>query len=439
VSSTVSLPDAARARVVALAAERLSALAEEQVPAAVRPFRRFTPRKRAQLAAVPLAAALEDDAAFRQLVSEGLADDVVAAVRSGRPLPAAPPEELAAAAYLLRSAGWQERLTQESAALAERDRAAAGAAGVDAVQRLTEQLEAVRTQARAEVQRLGAQLQAAQEEVSVLRRRVRDMGSRAAAAERALAAGPPAQGPPAEGPADLPDGPEPVEDVDAAEVRRLRSRLAAAEQALTAARAGARGDRQAEQVRLRVLLDALIGAAGGLRRELALPPVDERPADAVAAAYAQDCVARAPVQGRAPDDPTLLDALLLVPGTHLLVDGYNVTKTGYGEQTLEVQRGRLLTGLGALASRTGAEVTVVFDGAGQDAPRTQAVAAPRGVRLIFSPVDVIADDVLRELVGAEPPGRPLVVVSNDREVADDVRRLGAHALASQALLVLLSR
>jgi len=434
VSSAVSLPDAARARVVALAAERLSALADEQVPAAVRPFRRFTPRKRAQLAAVPLAAALEDDAAFRQLVSEGLADDVVAAVRSGRPLPAAPPEELAAAAYLLRSAGWQERLTQESAALAERDRAAAGAAGVDAVQRLTEQLEAVRAQARAEVQRLGAELQASQEEAVALRRRVRDMGSRAAAAERALAAGPPA-----EAPADLPDAPDPVGDVDAAEVRRLRSRLAAAEQALAAARAGARGERQTEQVRLRVLLDALIGAAGGLRRELALPPVDERPADSVAAVYAQDAVARAPVQGRAPDDPVLLDALLLVPGTHLLVDGYNVTKTGYGEQTLEVQRGRLLTGLGALASRTGAEVTVVFDGAGQDAPRTQAVSAPRGVRLIFSPVDVIADDVLRELVGAEPPGRPLVVVSNDREITDDVRRLGARAVASQALLVLLSR
>ena len=31
---------------------------------------------------------------------------------------------------------------------------------------------------------------------------------------------------------------------------------------------------------------------------------------------------------------------------HLLVDGYNVTKTGYGEQSLEVQRGRLLAGVG---------------------------------------------------------------------------------------------
>ena len=34
---------------------------------------------------------------------------------------------------------------------------------------------------------------------------------------------------------------------------------------------------------------------------------------------------------------------------------------------------------------------------------------PRGVRVLFSPVGVIADDVIRELVGAEPQGRPVVV------------------------------
>nr|WP_294695966.1 hypothetical protein [uncultured Friedmanniella sp.] len=40
------LPREVRARVVALAAERLGSLPEEQVPAAVRPFRRFAPRRR---------------------------------------------------------------------------------------------------------------------------------------------------------------------------------------------------------------------------------------------------------------------------------------------------------------------------------------------------------------------------------------------------------
>jgi predicted RNA-binding protein with PIN domain len=143
------------------------------------------------------------------------------------------------------------------------------------------------------------------------------------------------------------------------------------------------------------------------------------------------------LQGRADDDPALLDALLGAPSVHLLVDGYNVTKTGYGEQTLEVQRSRLLAGLGALAARTGAETTVVFDGVDRTTPL--AVPAPRGVRLLFSRTGETADDVLRRLVRAEPAGRPLVVVTGDRAVVDDVRADGARTVASRALLRLLER
>ena len=47
---------------------------------------------------------------------------------------------------------------------------------------------------------------------------------------------------------------------------------------------------------------------------------------------------------------------------HLIVDGYNLTKTGYGELTLAEQRSRLVSSLGPLAARTAAEVTVAFDG-----------------------------------------------------------------------------
>ena len=121
------------------------------------------------------------------------------------------------------------------------------------------------------------------------------------------------------------------------------------------------------------------------------------------------------------------------------MDGYNVTKTGYGEQPLEVQRGRLLAALGALAARTGVELTVVFDGAGLEGARGPVTVAPRGVRLLFSGPGETADDVLRALVRAEPSGRPLVVVSSDREVADDVRRDGARPVPSRALLALVER
>ncbi len=480
------LPAAVRSRVVALAAECLTGLADDQVPAAVRPFRRFTPRRRAAAAAVPLASALEHEPGFRQHVAKGVPAELAQALTAGRPLPAAPPEEVAAAAYLLRPEGWQALVETATAELAERERLAAGAATVDEVQRLTEQLEALRAHGRAEAERLTAERDAARAEAVAAVKRVRELGARAAAAERAFAAAEASAGgahtADAAGPAPDDGGTGDGGSVGggavgggtvrggavggaavggaavggealgggavgggagggADEVRRLRAKLRQAQAALTAARAANRGDRREEQLRLRVLLDAVVGAAGGLQRELALPPLDERPVDAVAASWDGSGTADAPgPQGRSDDDPALLDALLRVPATHLLVDGYNVTKTGYGEQPLDVQRARLLTGAGALAARTGVELTVVFDGAGlEPVARPQGVAVPRGVRLLFSGPGETADDVLRALVRAEPRGRPLVVVTSDREVVDDVRRDGARPVASRALLALLER
>ena len=446
------LPAAVRQRVVALAAERLSTLPDDLVPASVRPFRRFTPRRRAQAAAVPLATALEQDPAFRQSVAEAVPDELAEALAAGRPLPAAPPEELAAAAYLLRSDGWQDVVAAAAAELAERERLAAGAATVDEVQRLTEQLEALRAHGRAETARLTAERDAARAEAAAAVKRGRELGARAAGAERALAAeraapcghpdGPPLDAVPIEAAADLTGDEADPAPGDPAEVRRLRVRLRDAEQGLAAARAATRGERREEQVRLRVLLDAVVGAVGGLQRELALPPLDERPADALAAAWAEGsgAAAQPSAQGRQDSDPALLDALLQVPATHLLVDGYNVTKTGYGEQSLDVQRARLLAAVGPLAARTGVELTVVFDGAGLDpGARPPSASAPRGVRLLFSGAGETADDVLRALVRGEPRGRPLVVVSSDREVADDVRQAGARPVPSRALLALLER
>jgi predicted RNA-binding protein with PIN domain len=102
---------------------------------------------------------------------------------------------------------------------------------------------------------------------------------------------------------------------------------------------------------------------------------------------------------------------------------------------LEAQRNRLVQGLAALAARTGAEVTCVFDGADVEAP---AVALGPGVRVRFSPHGQTADELIRRLVAAEPVGRPVTVVSSDREVADGVRRSGARAVDSAALVGLLS-
>ncbi len=56
------------------------------------------------------------------------------------------------------------------------------------------------------------------------------------------------------------------------------------------------------------------------------------------------------------------------------------------------------------------------------------------MRVLFSAPGEIADDVIRRLVAAEPEGRPLMVVSSDKEVATDVARAGAYARAVALLL-----
>ncbi len=193
-----------------------------------------------------------------------------------------------------------------------------------------------------------------------------------------------------------------------------------------------------EDARVRLLLDTVVDAAQGLRRELALPPTTLRPADAVAAvtpaaAGVDDVASRA----LASDDPAVLDDLLALPQVHLIVDGYNVTKTGYGSLPLEAQRSRLVGGLSSLAARSGAEVTVCFDGAALTGPVPSLTS--RTVRVLFSRPGETADELIRRLARAEPQGRPLVVVSSDREVADGVRAVGARAVPATALLRRLER
>jgi predicted RNA-binding protein with PIN domain len=155
---------------------------------------------------------------------------------------------------------------------------------------------------------------------------------------------------------------------------------------------------------------------------LAAPSV--RPADRVDSANVSS-------GGRSAADPTALDQLLAVPNVHLVVDGYNVTKTGYGELSLEQQRNRLIGALAPLAGQSGAEITIAFDGAKK--PPAQP-PVPRGVRVLFSAADETADDLIRRLVGAEPPGRALVVVTSDRQVVTDVSRDGAWTVPSAVLL-----
>jgi predicted RNA-binding protein with PIN domain len=427
------LPEAVRQRVVGLAAETLAALPEDEVPAPLRAFRSWAPAHRAKRAATPLAAALERDVLFRQrtyaraaAAATGLAD----ALRAGAAPSAADPVDVASLAYLGRHHDWVAQVETAAAALAE---AAAVAAGDRAEQervRLEAELAAARTAAEAEQAVLRRELAAVRAELAGVTKELRtEKGARRRAERSAAAAG--------EAAAQASDEAARSSAAAAEDVRRANARQAAAEAALAAARRAAREGRSLEDVRLRLLLDTVVEAASGLRRELALPPPDDRPADHVDAARPGDEVSDEPGRALGSDDPALLDQLLALPQVHLIVDGYNVTKTGFPDLPLERQRTRLVNGLAALAARCGAEVTCCFDGA-TVAGRVPALSA-RGVRVLFSKPDEIADELIRRLVRAEPAGRPVVVVSSDREVADGIRRAGARPVEAAALVRRLDR
>ncbi len=380
----VALSEPARQQLITIGADLVGRLGADELPAALRAVARFTPTKRIRLGGTVIAAALDADDTVRGGVAEAVEEaspHLAQAVRTGGSTAASDPVDTAVVAYLIE---------------------------------LKSQLRAEAAQAKAAITDAAA---GAQAEIADLRKQLRARTGELRAAERARADGDAAT-------ADAVSRASAAEAAREADSRRSRVRIGELERALEAARRGARTDRDVDGARLWLLVDTLTEAAAGVRRELSLPAPTIRPADTVASADA-------PARRRTAADPVALDGVLALPNVHLIVDGYNVTKTGYGELALADQRARLVGSLAALAARSGAEVTVVFDG-GQRPPTMPP--APRGVRVLFSDPAETADDLIGRLVGAEPPGRPLVVVSSDNEVARDASRWGAWTAASAVLL-----
>ncbi|MGX1370618.1 putative RNA-binding protein with PIN domain/uncharacterized membrane protein [Streptomyces canus] len=427
------LPDGVRRRVVHIVSEGFGGLTVAELPAQLRQYARFAPNRRAKFAGNAMAAALETDPLFRQRIGEKFREaqpELAGALDSGSPPPAADPLDVAAAAYVLRPTGWVKLVTAAGEEAQRADAERAGEENRAELERLREELTAAREHTRTETERLRTELESAKKEAESLHRKLRAALSDVKRGEAALRK---LQG---EMESVRAEGQAQVSAAES-ESRRLKARLGEAEAALEATRRAAREGRSVEDMRVRLLLDTVLDAAQGLRRELALPPVSVRPAETVDAVEPgrmtpKDIAARA----LSDSDPAILDQLLALPQAHLVVDGYNVTKTGYPQMPLEKQRLRLLGQLSQLAAQTGAEVTCVFDGAELAAP--VLLAPPRGVRVLFSKAGVTADELIRQLVRAEPPGRPVIVASTDREVADGIAKAGARPVASAVLLKRLS-
>lgn len=428
------LPEAVRQRVIALAAAAITGMPADEVPGPLRRVAGFAPNRRARLGGSLIAAQLATDPLFRQRVGSRVLDaagELGAAVRDGETPAAADPVEVAALAYLGRPDGWQAlvagaiealRLDEENSAISQRLAAAEHRAARAEHERAVAKVEAEK--ARDELNRLRAEADALREQVRSLTRSLREATAREKKAAEMLAT---EKGRAARAAADA-----------EAELRRVRAKLLDAELAASGSKAAAKEARAVDDTRLWLLLETIGRAAVALRRELALEPASKLPADFVAETAAERPGMPAKTGARAleADDPARLDQLLALPKAHLVVDGYNVTKRGFGDVALEQQRSRLVGALGGIAAQCGAEVTVVFDGA----EKLVAVPpTPRGVRVLFSKKGETADDLIRQLVRAEPPGRPVIVISSDREVADGVRRHGAYPLSADTLLRRIAR
>ncbi len=406
------LPERLRLRVVALVSAVLPSVVP--VPAPLRKVAAFAPARRARLGGAAIWDALADDG-FRQHAAVQ-----VAAMPAAVPTETGDPVDTAARAWLVRDEGWESVVAEVVGALGEEaardDRDLAELARLAAqVASLQAELGSLKADHRDELDRARAEHKVLRQRLgearSVLRASEQERDAAHAARDEAVAAA------------------EVATRTAEADVRRLRAQLEEAEAGLAATRRDSRSERDAATIRTRLLLDAVVESATGLRRELGLPAVTGSPGDAVESDLAG--IEAAP-SSSAPATPGLLEQMIGLPRARLIVDGYNVTKEAWPTASLEAQRSRLVAALGPVVARSGAETTVVFDAAASTV-RT-VMPAPRGVRVVFSPEGVIADDVIRQLVAAEPRGRVVVVVSGDQAVARDVVRAGARSVPASSLL-----
>ncbi len=366
-------------------------------PAGLKPFLKLQSLPTAALAKVRVA--VEDDEAYRLVLAGVATRDLIDEVGM---------------LWLQRPVGWQE----DAVALVEAaDRArgeARESAEVRREQKRREAAEAAGEKARAELVAVRGQLETeratraeAQAELARMRAEVTTLTTRLNETERMARRR-------TAGAAQADTRAGEVEDELAGLRVELADALAARDAALAAA---AHGEGRVDLERVRVLLtEALVLSKGAAPR---------------ARGHRRKPVA---IPGAVYGKPTAeAEHLFRTPEVVVLVDGYNVAKLGWPDRSLEQQRTACIGAGERIARRWGTLVHIVFDGA--DVVGAHA-AGRRLVRVSYSPAGVIADDILRAEVESIDTRRPVVVVTNDQAVVQDVRAAGANTVASDVFLTL---
>jgi len=393
---------------------RVEAEGRGQVPAVLQPVLTMA---RVGLRARSAADRAGDDDAFRAMVAEAVAvDDLDDASRL----------------WLTRPPGWEEELDDLV------QRRIDSSAGADAYRTLDRERRARR---RAEADR--DRLQVERDRLRTELARVRSRAGETAARARKVAD-------------ERDEAVRALEEAEAGsrrtqeELRSTRGALVEAKRALVEARTSSTSigpalapvvDPWPEREEAAAAVGTAAEAAADLARSLdGLAAGLRSPAPEVAPAAPRDRAPRRPRRRRAPlpggmhdDSPEAAAHLVRVPGCILLVDGYNATMATWPGRDLPEQRRRLVDGLDQIEARSGARITVVFDGVEEAWRRSVS----RRIDVRFTPAKVEADDVILDMIDDLPVECPVVVASDDQRVRTGALQRGAHAIGTAQLQSLL--
>ena len=142
-----------------------------------------------------------------------------------------------------------------------------------------------------------------------------------------------------------------------------------------------------------------------------------------------------PTRGLVEGSEAAIEAILEAPSLVVLVDGYNASIALWPHLDLPNQREALLTAMGRLRARTGADIRLVFDGDAAGGRPSVTSALP--VRVEFTRAGLEADDRLIEIAGLIPAERPVAVVTGDRRVQTGVKAVGANVIEPLQIKALL--
>ena len=172
------------------------------------------------------------------------------------------------------------------------------------------------------------------------------------------------------------------------------------------------------------LADGLAGLAAALTDDGG-EPVPATPAPVPTGAAATEAAAggerRTPVPlpgGLLDDSVAAAEHLLRIPNAVLVVDGYNVTMTGWPELGAAEQRRRLVALLSEPGARTSTRVELVFDGAEVDGGTISCRPRPPMGAGAVLPARRRGRRGGARPGGPAPASRPVIVVSSDNRVRE---------------------